>query len=115
MESVLTCLTQEKPSAICLNLAPFNDDERFYEEELQVDRALFGRYVGKKHWKVGSSERIVYEKVAGLKRANTLQSIIYNFSSEGGLGGRNIPLYLVGASASQIGDLPPGCADNIKA
>lgn len=44
---------------------------------------MFNRFVGKKMFKVGATERIIYEKVAGLKTVNVPQSLLYNFSSEG--------------------------------
>ncbi len=53
---------------------------------------MYERFVGKKLYKVGQTERVVYEKVAGMKRVNVLQSIMYNFSSEGAYSDSEIPL-----------------------
>ena len=116
MELVIDCLNKERPKAVCLSLVPWEDGfERKYSNESQIDEALYKRYSGRKHWKVGSTERIVYEKVAGLKRPSVLQSVLYNFSSEGGLGRSDVPIHLVGATPKQLGCVPDACVSNIRA
>jgi hypothetical protein len=44
---------------------------------------LFQRYSLGKVFKVGSTERMIYEKVAGLRKVNMMHSILYSFCSEG--------------------------------
>ena len=68
---------------VMLTLAPFDEQRREYSKSEQIDSAMFARLQGKKLFKIGQTERVVYEKVAGLKKINSLQSIMYNFSSEG--------------------------------
>jgi hypothetical protein len=63
---------------------------------------MFARLQGKNLFKVGQTERIVYEKVAGLKRANILQSIMYNFSSEGAYSDSSAIFQLIGPTPDEI-------------
>ena len=44
----------------------------------------------------------MYEKVAGLKKVNILQSTLYNFCSEGVFSQLEIPVGLVGARPDDI-------------
>ena len=79
-----------------LSLSPFglDEEESTFRSADQIDSALFSRYRGKNNFKVGLNERIVYEKVAGLKRSNINHSILYNFCSEGAFSDKNIPITL---------------------
>ena len=85
-----------------LTLAPFDEQRRKYSEAAQIDAAMYSRLQGKKLFKIGQTERIVYEKVAGLKRINSLQSIMYNFSSEGAYADSKAIFQLVGPAAEEI-------------
>lgn len=69
-------------------------------------------------FKVGQTERIVYEKIAGLKQVNVLQSLLYNFSSEGAFCDLGIPIKLIGASVEEVNigaDKIDLLSDNIRA
>lgn len=85
-----------------LTLAPFTQSERVYSDPTEIDSAMFNRFKGKKHFKVGQTERLVYEKVAGMKRVNMLQSIMYNFSSEGAFFESEKPVALIGPDPNSV-------------
>ncbi len=55
-----------------LTLSPFDEQKRFYNDPNEIDSSMYSRLKGKNLFKVGQTERIVYEKVAGLKRMNIL-------------------------------------------
>lgn len=63
---------------------------------------MFNRFKGKATFKVGATERMVYEKVGGLKKHNVPQSLLYNFSSEGAFSNIGLPIALVGPSPEDI-------------
>ena len=73
-----------------------------YQSPEEIDDAMFNRFVGKKQFKVGQTERIVYQKVSGMKRPNALLSILYNFSSEGAFTPMQMPIGLIGATPDDI-------------
>ena len=54
------------------------------------------RYKGRKVFKVGAEQRLVYERVNNLKRVSVNHSLMYNFSSEGAFTELNIPVSLFG-------------------
>ena len=83
LERTLDTLSKENPQNVFIPLSPFHEDTQSYFEAEQIDNALMSRYMGKKAFRVGAEERVVYEKVSGLKRTSVAQSMIYNFSSEG--------------------------------
>lgn len=85
---------------VVLTLAPFSEEQRVFEDPSEIDEAMFNRFKGKKHFKVGATERLVYEKLAGMKRVNMLQSIMYNFSSEGAF--MEKPLALIGPDPNHV-------------
>jgi len=59
---------------------------------------MIKRLTGRKNtFKVGQNERLIYEKVAGMKSINVLLSILYNFSSEGAFSDIQTPVNLIGA------------------
>ena len=98
---MIELLRNERPDEIAITLAPFYNDQRVFASATEIDRAMIHRMQGKKLFKVGQSERVVYEKVAGLKRTNGLLSILYNFSSEGAYSDLEMPVRLLGATADQ--------------
>ena len=65
-----------------------------YNEPEEIDSAMFNRYKGKTNFKVGQGERVIYERVAGLKRVNINHSILYNFCSEGAFPQLGLPISL---------------------
>ena len=102
MVHAIDLLRKERPDLIMITLAPFSNEQRDYNSPSEIDRALFHRFKGKNIFKVGQTERLVYEKVSGLKRVNTLQSILYNLSSEGAYSDHDSPISLIGASPEEI-------------
>ena len=76
-------------------MSPFSGESTFDNPE-QIDEALFNRYVGKKAFKVGAEERLVYQRVSNLRRVAVNHSILYNFSSEGAFTEQeSIPITLI--------------------
>lgn len=53
-------------------------------------------------FKVGQTERLVYERVTGLKRVNSMLSTLYNFCSEGAFSENAKTVSLIGASPEEI-------------
>ena len=51
---------------------------------------------------MGQQERLIYEKVAGLKKVNVGLSVLYNFSSEGAFSESQVPVVLVGARPEEV-------------
>lgn len=49
-------------------------------------------------YKVGKTERLIYERVNGLKKPNTIMSTLYQFSTEGAF--PSTPIALYGPSAA---------------
>jgi len=83
-------------------MAPFDELQKHYTKPTEVDASMFARFKGKGLFKVGQTERIVYEKIAGLKRININQSIMYNFSSEGAYSDSDIQFSLIGPRPDEI-------------
>lgn len=83
-------------------MSPFDNEQRLYSDPTQIDAAMFNRFKGKRMFKVGQTERMVYEKVGGLKMHNVVQSLLYNFSSEGAFSEIGLPIALVGPTAKEI-------------
>ena len=54
------------------------------------------------NFKVGQTERLIYEKVGGLKQCNLSHSILYNFGSEGVFAEVGAPVGLINPSFSQL-------------
>ncbi len=110
---VLDTLQQEKCDIVMLTLAPFSLEQRVYTNPNEIDEAMFNRFKGKKHFQVGATERLVYEKVSGMKRVNMPQSIMYNFSSEGAFPQK--PIGLIGPDPNHVivSNLP-AVTQNIK-
>ena len=97
LERVLNILSKERPKQVFVSLSPyFMKDENLstYENAEEIDTAMVSRFRGKTNFKVGQSQRIIYERVTGLKLPNINQSILYNFSSEGAFSDLGIPVTL---------------------
>ena len=101
MVHAIDLMRKERPDLVMITLAPFSNGQRDYNSPSEIDRAMYHRFVGKNVFKVGQTERLVYEKVSGLKRVNTLQSLLYNFSSEGAYCEHESPVSLVGAAPEE--------------
>lgn len=104
---MLDVISSHDPHLVFIPEVPFNTNETgdqtvptFYTPE-ELDAALMQRYRGKRRFKVGAVERAVYEKVGGMKRINAIQSILYNFSSEGAFGHLGLPLSCYGLSPQE--------------
>ena len=102
IEPVLNTLGKERCELALLTLMPFNGDQTVFRASEEIDEAMFNRMQGKKHFKVGQAERLVYEKIAGLKKVNILQSALYNFCSEGVFSQLEIPVGLIGARPDDV-------------
>jgi len=72
MVHAIDLMRKERPDLVMITLAPFSNEQRDYNSPIEIDRAMYNRFVGKNIFKVGQTERLVYEKVQGLKRVNTL-------------------------------------------
>jgi hypothetical protein len=75
-------------------MSPFGIEGDTFTEPEQIDSAMFNRYQGRKHFKVGQTERVIYQKVSGLRRINVNHSILYNFCSEGAFSNLGVPVTL---------------------
>jgi len=51
------------------------------------------------HYKEGKTERVIYERVNGMRKINSILSTLYNFSSNGPF--PETPLKLYGPSAAE--------------
>lgn len=106
LERVLDSLSKEKPQKIFLSLSPFGSDgdeviqDTFTTPE-EIDNVLMNRYMGKKMFKVGAEERVVYQRVSHLKRISVNQSTLYNFCSEGAFAELGAPVTLFKPSHDQ--------------
>lgn len=96
MERVLDILYKEKPECVFIyGRQPQTETDAFeYFDAEEIDNFMYNRFKGKTNFKVGHGERMVYEKVTGLKRAAVNQSILYNFSSEGAFVKNGVPVGL---------------------
>ena len=65
-------MKQERADMILLTMSPFDQQKRDYTTPAEIDKSMYERFVGKNLYKVGQTERVVYEKVAGMKRVNVL-------------------------------------------
>ena len=91
----MNTLSRETPHQIFVPLSPFEDgDIKTYKEAQQIDKALMDRYIGRKAFKVGAEERVVYERVSNLKRVSINHSLLYSFCSEGAFSEFEIPVTL---------------------
>ena len=72
LERVINILSKENPKQIFLSLSPYGLDEGESTSINvdEIDTAMANRFRGKSHFKVGQSQRIIYEKVTGLKLPN---------------------------------------------
>lgn len=50
---------------------------------MEVNQELVEYLKHKSQYKIGETERVIYQKINGLKKVNVMLSILYNFSSEG--------------------------------
>lgn len=98
---MLDLLRKEKPDRVILTASPFGLEGNTYADPESIDRAMFDRYQGRKHFKVGQTERVVYQRVSGLKRVNANHSILYNFCSEGAFSDLGLPVTLCLPSADE--------------
>lgn len=106
LERVLDNLSKEKPQKVFLSLSPMlgsttdgsTSDEMVAKDTFntpeEIDDALMNRYMGKKMFKVGAEERVVYQRVSHLKRISVNQSTLYNFCSEGAFEELGVPVTL---------------------
>ena len=97
LERVLNILSKESPKQVFISLSPYfmkEENLSTYENAEEIDTAMVSRFSGKTNFKVGQSQRIIYERVTGLKLPNINQSILYNFSSEGAFSDMGIPVTL---------------------
>lgn len=65
-------MKQERADVVLLAMSPFDQQKRDYTTPAEIDKSMYERFVGKNLYKVGQTERVVYEKVAGMKRVNVL-------------------------------------------
>ena len=70
--TVLDTMKHERADMVLLAMSPFDQQKRDYTTSVEIDRSMYNRFVGKNLFKVGQTERVVYEKVAGMKRVNVL-------------------------------------------
>jgi len=84
-----------------LSAAPFGIEGLTYTSPEEIDQAMLNRYSGKKQFKVGQTERVVYQKVAGLKRIAGMHSLLYQFCSEGAFYDYDAPVSLISPTADR--------------
>jgi hypothetical protein len=68
--TILDTLKHEKCDIVMSTMSPFDNEQRLYSDPSDIDSAMFNRFKGKATFKVGATERMVYEKVGGLKKHN---------------------------------------------
>lgn len=74
--------------------------ENFMSNSDEVDEYLSLIMAKSSQYKVGESERVIYQKMHSLKKINISMSALYNFNSQGMF--PSIPIGLYGSTADQL-------------
>lgn len=89
MEIVLDRCQREKPDFILLPL----EHSPTLRSQPDVDSYLSNLFTFSSQFKLGKTERIVYQRINGMKKVNAVLSILYNFSSQGAFPESDIGFY----------------------
>jgi len=81
---VLDRCAKAKPDLVLLPLPLADGKSLILKDKSMIDEFMTDNYLSNScHFKPGRTERVVYERVNGMRKVNSIVSSLYNFSNEG--------------------------------